>query len=52
MIYKIGTNTEKSCSFRKNSISKILNYSQPLTEESINWQASYSASKQHPSWAK
>ena len=36
LIYKIDTNTKKSCSFRKNSISKILNFSQPLIEELID----------------
>jgi len=35
----------KTCIFRKNSISKISNSSQPLIEESINWQTSNSVSK-------
>jgi len=38
-IYEIDTNTEKPCSFRKNSINKILNFSQPVREEKINWRA-------------
>jgi len=38
-IYEFGTNTEKSCSFSKNSISKISNSLQPLIEELIDWQA-------------
>ena len=33
--YKISTNIEKPCNFRKISISKILNSSQPLIEELI-----------------
>jgi len=32
-ILEIGTNIEKSCSFRENNISKISNSSQPLIEK-------------------
>jgi len=51
-MYEIGTNTRELCSFRKNSIIKISNSSQPLIEEKLNWRSANKQASEHPSGAK
>jgi len=45
-------NTRKQRTFRKNSISKISNSSQPLIEEKLNWRSGNKQVSEHPSRAK